>query len=89
MAAANYPGPGKAREFLRGVIKMVPELTADPEFEDLRESPYIFQRAAVHYPSPGKTREFLRKEMKDRPKPGKHAGRVEQHSNPDTEELTR
>ena len=66
-AAVDYPGPGKAKEFLRGVMKNVPELAADAEFESLRDTPGVFQRAAVGYPGPGKAKEFLRGVMKTVP----------------------
>lgn len=59
-AAVGYAGPGKAKEFLRRVLRAIPELMADAEFESLRETPGIFRYAAVSYPGPGRAKEFLR-----------------------------
>ena len=59
-AAIGYPGPGKAKEFLRRVLRAIPELAADAEFESLRDTPGVFRHAAADYTSPGKAKEFLR-----------------------------
>jgi len=59
-AATNHPGPGKAEEFLRRVLRKLAELTANAEFSDLRDVPHVFRHSAQYYTGPDKAEQFLR-----------------------------